>query len=97
MSPLAIIEDFNVLKHVSSRFSQVSIVLPMHSLSFQSGEETLGHCIIVAISRSTHAAFNSLIPKKFLKITAGILTTPIGVMNEARCWGPSSQGHREGI
>ena len=77
MSPLAIIEDFNVLKHVSSRFSQVSIVLPMHSLSFQSGEETLGHCIIVAISRSTHAAFDPLILEELLEVGTGILTASI--------------------
>jgi hypothetical protein len=40
------------------------------SLSFERGEETFHHRVIVTIPRSTHAAYNALISEKFLEIVA---------------------------
>ena len=97
MPPLAIVENFNVLKNISSGFSSCPIVLTMDSLSFKQGKKTFHHGIIVAIPNSTHAAHDPLVLEDLLKFGAGILTSSIGVMNQARNWGSLPQGHIEGI
>ena len=84
MAPLTIIEDFNVLKNISRGLRSGLVVPPMNPLPFQRGEETFGHRVIVAISCPAHAACDPLTPQQVLKILAGVLTTTIAVMNEAR-------------
>ncbi len=84
MPPFTIIENFDVLENISSRFRPCSIMASMDPFPFKQGEETFHDGIIVTIPRSTHAARDAVIPKKFLEIVAGILAATIGVMNETR-------------
>ena len=86
MSTLAIIENFDVVKHSSPRFRPCLIGLSMNPLPFEQGKETFRYRIIVTISRPTHTAFYPLVPQKFLEIMAGILTPPIRMMNKTRGW-----------
>ena len=84
MPTLPIIEDLDELENIGGSVSSCSIISTMHPLPFERGEETFRHRVVVTIPLPTHAACDTLIPKQFLEIVAGILTAPIGVMNETR-------------
>jgi hypothetical protein len=90
MPTLTIIEDLNKVEDIRFGYSSCPVGLSMNSFPFKGGKETFGHRVIVTISRTTHAARDALIPKKFLEIVADILTATITMMNEARCWGSSA-------
>ena len=56
----------------------------MNSFPLERREETFRDRVIVTISRTTHATGDPSISQKVLEIMAGILTTPIRVVNEVR-------------
>ena len=66
----------------------------MDPFPFERGEETLNHRVIVTISRSTHAACDSLIHEHLLEVGTGVLTASIGVVNQTRSGCASSKSHR---
>ncbi len=81
MATQAIIEDFDVLENISTRFSPCSVIPTMNPLPFEQGKETFRHGIIITIPRPTHATRDPLVPQMLLEVIAGILTPSIRVMN----------------
>jgi len=81
MEPHAIVEDFNVFEDGRPGLCSGGIPLAIHLFDFEGMKKRLGHGIVVAMPRATHALNEAL----FLQVTAkrhtGILTTTVRVKN----------------
>jgi hypothetical protein len=89
MTTLPIIEDLRVFENIGSGLSPHTIGLTVDSLSFECGEETFGHRVVVTISRPTHATGDPVVLQQVLEIMAGILTAAIRVVQETGSGSPS--------
>jgi len=63
----------------------------------QGGEETLGHGVIEALACPAHRAGDAARGEGYLVGSGGILTAPIGVVDESRAGATGMDGHGEGV
>ena len=80
MSPLAIVKGFDVLKSGTSGLCACLKGLPFNTFPFETREETLHRCIIVAVSGPTHTGDHAFLPQEGLIALTGVGATTITVM-----------------
>jgi hypothetical protein len=61
VASLRVVEAFNVIEHVGTCLIARAVDLPRGALGFQRREETLHRGVVPDISRSAHAARNSIV------------------------------------
>ena len=97
VDPLAIVKDFNELKDGAVRLSPALKRALVNQLILQRAKETLGHRIVIAVPAATHTGHDAM-PRQQLTIGGGrILTTLIGMMNQAGRRLAAQHRHREGM
>jgi hypothetical protein len=96
MATPAIVEHFNILEQRLFRFLHVFVLLVMNQFAFERAEEALGDPVVVTVALTAHARFNSMIRKDLPILLAGILNSPIAVMQHPLRGPAMCQGHAEG-
>jgi hypothetical protein len=97
MKPFAIIKYLYVFKNALLSLSTSNITLMKYQFLFQGGDKTFNWSIAPAVSFPAHAAFDTMLVKQFLEITAGILRTPVRMMNKASGRMTAFKRHSKGI
>lgn len=82
MKPVGIIKPFDIAKDISACLLSIGITLKMHPFTFEGGKETLHDRIVIAIARAAHADLDVMGSQEGLDLFAGILATPIRMMQE---------------
>src|SRR5213593_518518 len=86
VSPLLIVEDFDVVEERRARGGPRGPERIVHELDLERGEEALRHRIVPAVTPPTHAADDPLAAEGRLVVGARILATAVGVMQQPRGW-----------
>lgn len=95
MKPFTIIKSLNIFKNTLLCLGTTIITLVKHQLMLQGTDKTFNRSIIPAVDLAAHAATNTIIIKKNIEITTGVLEALIGMMNQARM--TTFNGHIQGI
>lgn len=82
MFSLSIVKHFKVFKHRLPCFCSCLICLLLDTLLLYCSKERLHESIIIAITFSTHADFYSILFEQRLVTRAGILASPVRVMQQ---------------
>ena len=77
MSAFSIVESFNKIEELGSRFISGLKASPVYTLRFQRREEALARCIVVAVSSAAHAANNARGLESVLKTLACVLAPTV--------------------
>jgi hypothetical protein len=93
MDSLPIVEDFDEHKNISLCLLSRSVSTMMYQLGFQSGEKALHRGIIKCITGAAHtnSCLDSIQERQV--VVAGILTSAVGMMNQAWWRVASTQRH----
>ncbi len=82
VSPLAIVEDLDVLEECGSGFTSGGEPGSMHELGFKRAEEALHGSIVQAIALSAHGGLDAMEPKQFAIVTTGVLHPTVGMVGQ---------------
>ena len=97
MLPFSVVKRFDVFKGGRLDLGVCGVANAMHSLVLEAVEPTLRRRVIPAVPLSAHRAGHAVFLEPVLKCLAGVLTAPVGVMQQARCRSPAEPGHGQGI
>lgn len=93
----AVVERLDVIEGVGNGLGSRLVAGAMHSLILEAVEETLGRRIVPAVSLAAHRADHPVFLQPRLKGVAGILASPVGVMNQSGCRLPAEPRHGQCI
>ena len=79
-----------------ARFSVRVEAMPIKQLTFECGEEALGHRVVVGVSDRTHGGANACLPTAFAELDRSILRALIRVVDYA-VRPPLPERHLKGI
>ncbi len=96
MQSLPIVKGFQILKDGLPSLRTALIGLPLDALGFEGAEKAFHHGIVVAIAFAAHTHHNARLSQPPSVILARILTTSIGVVQQAGARVPSIEGHLQG-
>lgn len=85
VDPAPIVEDLDVVKDAGLGCLSSCIALMMGKFRFEQREEALHGCIIVAVTDTTHADVDLVLGQEPLIVAAGVLATPIRMVQELLC------------
>ncbi len=80
MSPLAVVEQFDVFEQLVAGLSSVTPPALMDQFNFESGEKTFRHRVVPAIAFTAHAALDAMYRQQLLILVAGVLAAAVRVM-----------------
>ncbi len=86
MLPFTIIEDFDVLEAASLHVGVGSVANAMYPPVLEAVEPAFRRRVIPAVSLAAHRADHAVHLELVLKVMAGVLATPVGVVHQSRCW-----------
>src|SRR6266436_6347850 len=93
MFSLPIVKHFKVFKHRLPCFCSCLIGLLLDTLLLYCSKERFHESIIIAITSSTHADFYSILFEQSLITRAGILASPVRMMQQTSSWLSSLHCH----
>src|SRR5258708_34159198 len=93
MFSLSIVKHFKIFKHRLPCFCSCSICLLLGTLLLYCSKERFHESIIIAITFSTHADFYSILFEQSLVTRAGILASPVRMMQQTSSWLSSLHCH----
>src|ERR1035437_1740279 len=97
MASLVVVEDVDVLVNDGrSRFA-VEEVGVVNELGLDGRKEALRHGVVPAVTLSAHAPADAGCCKRLAVIVAGVLASPIRVVNHPFGWPTGPQRHRKGV
>jgi hypothetical protein len=96
METYRVVPAFEVLENGCSGLSTRGEVRPADAFAFERVEEGLHGRIVRTVGRTTHAGFNAQGGQQFLIAPAGVLASPVGMVQQARLRMPTGQGHLQG-
>lgn len=73
MSPLRIVEAFDVIKDISPCFITRPVVAAADPIVFHPREEAFHHGVVVTLPRTAHAAFDAVVREEPLELLCRIL------------------------
>lgn len=79
MSPLAVIECFNVSDDRACDFFASGVIAVMHFLHFQRMPKTFHRCVVIAVTGAAHGLPHAVTVEHSAKCEACGLTTAIGM------------------
>lgn len=82
MEMLTVIEDLDVIEDGYFRLRNGQVVLVMDQLLFEGSKEAFHGGIVVTITRLAHADLGKIVIEQLLVACAGILTTPVRMVQE---------------
>src|SRR5260370_788482 len=82
MSPLAVVEQFDVLEQLAAGLSSGTPLALIDQFDFECGEKTFRHRVVPAVAFTAHAALNAVYRQQLLIIVAGVLTAAIRVVQQ---------------
>lgn len=97
MPTLAIVPDLNVFEDVLLGPLSGSIMPVMNQLPLQRRKEALYRSIVPAVSFAAHAALDAMLCQQRLVVSAGVLTTPVTVMQQPRLRPTAAHSHAHRI
>jgi len=97
MSPLAVVEEFDVLEQLAARLSSGTPLALIDQFDFECGEKTFRHRFVPTVALTAHAALDAVDRQQLLIIVAGILAAAIRVMQQALRRLAVLQCHPEGV
>lgn len=93
MSANAIIKTFEIFKDRLSRFLSGGETCAIHTLPFEGAEKAFHGCIVVTISRSTHAHHDASLSQLVLISMTGVGTPLVGVQEHPLWRITTQEGH----
>jgi len=84
MFSLSVVEDFYIVEYRPPCIVSGFESFKGNHFGFDGLEETLDTGIVIAVSLAAHAAEKAMLIEQLLKLTAGVLTPSIGVVNQTR-------------
>jgi len=84
MATPGVVEHFDVVEDIAACATAVRIDAAADALALGQLEEALGHCFVVAVAASAHAADQVLVVQEGLPLVAWELTALIGVHDDGR-------------
>jgi hypothetical protein len=93
MTPGLIVIAFDATDYLAAHSLPVAQVMAMEPLDLQRMEEALGHGIVVAESRFTHALADARQAQPLVEALAGVLASTIGMEDEADSGAALTQRH----
>src|SRR6185436_8726567 len=97
VTTLAIVKHFDVLEQRLMRGRTSRVVFMIDQLRFQSAEEAFHDGVVVTVSSATHAALQAMSLQQVLVVIAGILHSPIAMMQQPRRRLTMQQRHPQGL
>ena len=97
MPPPGIVEALEVIEHVGSRLVASSIGPTRCPFGLERGEEALHDGIIPHVAGPTHAAGNAMVDQQALELFAGVLASPVGVVQQRLRLAAPPDRHRQSI
>ncbi len=91
-----VVKAFEVFENGRSGLRLILEVGAIHALTLEFVEERFHGGMIVTVRRAAHAHFNAPFRKARLVAEAGVLTTPIRMVQQALLRMPTSQRHLQG-
>ena len=91
MSPLAIVKGFDVLKSGTSGLCACLKGLSFNTFPFETMEETLHRCMIVAVGVPTHTGYHAFLPQEGLIALTAVGAATITVRKSSRLLGGDEQ------
>ena len=73
MSPLAVVEQFDVFEQLVAGLSSGTPPAPMDQFNFERGEETFRHRVVPAVAFTAHTALDAVNREQLLILVAGVL------------------------
>ena len=93
MKTFPAVERFDVVKQVSGCLRPSAVAGAMHRLILKTVEEALGRRVVPEIPFAAHRADHAVLFQPRLKGVAGILASPLRVMNQTRRRLSAEPGH----
>src|SRR5579875_2997951 len=93
MTTLAMVEDLDPFKDGWFGLCTTPVDLPMHTLSFERAKEALHHSISIAVAFAAHAHLTLKLSQHSLRGQTGVLTVPVGMVQQLLLRLASAQGH----
>ena len=95
MPPFAVVVHLHVLKNCLPGLLMAAIYAAIYQFTLYGLEKAFNHGVVPTIPLSTHAAQHVVFPKRGLKHLAGVLASPVTVVNETRRRVPPAHRHME--
>src|ERR1700731_3681170 len=97
MSPLAVVEQFDVLEQLAACLSSGTPPALIDQFDFERGEKAFGHRVVPAVAFTAHAALDAVYRQQLLIVAAGVLAATIRVMQQTLRRLTVLQCHLEGV
>src|SRR5216683_2348356 len=97
MSPLAVVEQFDVLEQLAAGLSSGTPLALIDQFDFECGEKTFRHRVVPAIAFTAHAALDAVYRQQLLILVAGVLAAAIRVVQQTLRRLAVLQCHLEGV
>src|SRR5690554_774751 len=98
MQAMAVVEHHDVVDDVAPGLFPCLVTAPMHPLRFQRSKKALHHRIIPAVALPAHAALDTVSLEQQPEGPAGILDTPVRVVDQLPMLRPTApQRHAQGV
>ncbi len=97
MDSPSVVEQFDVVEQVGLRCGPRTVAGAMHPLILPTVEEAFRRSVVPAVALPAHRADHPILFQPRLKGVAGILTSPVGVMHQARRRLPAEPRHGQRI
>src|SRR5580704_12350462 len=97
MSPLAVVEQFDVLEHLAAGLSSGTPLALIDQFHFERGEKAFCHRVVPAVAFTAHAALDAVYRQQLLIVVAGVLAAAIRVMQQTQRRLTVLQCHLKGV
>ena len=97
MQSARVVPALDVLEDGASKSGSRRPSAGIDELALDGGEEALGHCIVPALALAPDREDDAVGPGQLGKVTARILTAPVGMKDHAPLWCTVGERHGEGV
>lgn len=92
-----VVGHFDVIEQIGNRLGAGRVARAINPFVLQAVEEALRRRVVPAVPLATHRANHAVLGNFLLVHMAGVLASPIRVMDQAGCWSSAELAHGQRI